>query len=103
MGRTCMEERGNFSADGSIWRSTRKETFGAPLVKIERRSQERCTMMVPKEDWHDLAMDRGKWHDNVWMYDLNSRVQRKRRIKLTLVETRIEKKSISTFFSLNNS
>jgi hypothetical protein len=55
-----MDKRENSSAIGSMWRFTKKETFGVTAAYMERQSQERCTDVVPYVDWHILAMIKRK-------------------------------------------
>lgn len=44
MGRACLENRENFSFDGLIWGTERKEAFETTTTKMGEQSQERCTI-----------------------------------------------------------
>lgn len=40
-----------------------KRPLGCSWLKWKYEVRKDVQLVVPNEDWHDLAIDRGKWHD----------------------------------------
>jgi hypothetical protein len=47
--------------DGSMWRSERKR----PRIRWKYKVRNDVQMEVPNIVWHNLAIDRAKWHEYI--------------------------------------